>query len=222
MEIRNLLRPLIFRIIKPLLWRYLSRERGYRYRDIRMIIRPGVFHPGFFFSTRLLLDFLERQDLAGKALLELGAGSGLIAIRSARRGARVTASDINPDAVQSIRENAAANNTELTVIESDLFANIPRQRFDYIIINPPYYPQNPASKSEYAWFCGAEFEYFQNLFPQLGDYFDGQSQALMILSEDCRIETIREIAAASGMHLREMFRKRVWGEWNFIFKIERP
>ena len=42
----------------------------------------------------------------------------------------------------------------------------------------------------------------------------------MILSEDCRIDTIREIAAASRMQLREVFRKRVWGEWNFIFKVE--
>ena len=118
MNIRHLLRPIIFRIVKPLLWRYLSRERSYRYRDIRMTIRPGVFHPGFFFSTRLLLDFLAQHDLGGKTLLELGAGSGLIAIHSARRGARVTASDINPAAVQSIRENAAANSAELTVVDS--------------------------------------------------------------------------------------------------------
>ena len=221
MNIRHLLRPIIFRIVKPLLWRYLSRERGYRYRDIRMTIRPGVFHPGFFFSTRLLLDFLAQHDLSGKTLLELGAGSGLIAIHSARRGARVTASDINPAAVQSIRENAAANRAELMVVESDLFANIARQRFDYIIINPPYYPQDPASESEYAWFCGAEFEYFRALFPQLGNYCDAQSQVLMILSEDCRIDTIREIAAGSQMQLEEIFRKRVWGEWNFIFKIEK-
>ncbi|MEZ4765877.1 MAG: hypothetical protein R3C26_22645 [Calditrichia bacterium] len=37
--------------------RYTASERGYRYGDIRIRVKPGVFHPGFFFSTKVLLKY---------------------------------------------------------------------------------------------------------------------------------------------------------------------
>src|SRR5205085_2367128 len=85
---------------KPALRRYLSRERVYRYEGISLQIHPEVFHPGFFFSTKLLLRYLLQLPLHQRSLLELGAGSGLISFAAARAGADVTASDINPVAVQ--------------------------------------------------------------------------------------------------------------------------
>ena len=36
------------RFYKPLLQKYLEKERKYRYKDIRISVLPGVFHPGFF------------------------------------------------------------------------------------------------------------------------------------------------------------------------------
>lgn len=111
----------------------------YRYGNIRLEIPPQVFHPGFFFSTGLLLRYILTLPLQGKRFLELGAGSGLISIQAAKKGAIVTATDINPVAIDCLRRNCDQNNVTAEIILSDLFAVIPEQPFDIIAINPPYY-----------------------------------------------------------------------------------
>src|SRR5690349_19019470 len=157
----------------------------YTYKGIRLVIPPAVFHPGFFFSTRLLLRYIAALPLKNKLLLELGAGSGLIALYAARQGAQVTATDINPVAIQSLEMNRHSNHIPLTVIESDLFTNIPKQAFDIIAINPPYYKKQPGTPAEYAWYCGERGEYFQQLFSGLQPYIHAQSMVLMVLCYGC-------------------------------------
>jgi predicted nicotinamide N-methyase len=69
--------------------------------------------------ARYLLD--HRQQVAGRAVLDLAAGSGLVAIAAALAGAaRVTASDIDPVAVAAIGLNAAANGMQLAVTTANL------------------------------------------------------------------------------------------------------
>ena len=155
------IRYLVGRLYKPLLVKYLSRTRNFRYRDLALQVPKEVFHPGFFFSSKMLLRFLMSKPLAGRTLLELGAGSGLISFVAARAGALVTATDINPQAIHFLKINAQANRLAPVIIESDLFEKIPPQRFDFIAINPPYYRKTPTTPADYAWCCGEQGEYFQ-------------------------------------------------------------
>jgi ribosomal protein L11 methyltransferase len=56
--------------------------------DIVLLIDPGLaFGTGLHPSTRLCLSALEQTDLAGKSVLDLGTGSGILAIYAAKRGA---------------------------------------------------------------------------------------------------------------------------------------
>src|SRR5262249_10262007 len=145
------------------LQRYLSKSRRYRYKGIDLTIEPGVFHPGFFYSTKYLLGHLSRFDLQSKSVLELGCGSGLIAIYAAQQGAVVTASDINKTAVRALDRNARRNKADVSVIHSDLFKNIPPSPFDFIVINPPYYKGQPKTEGQHAWYGGENCEYFSEL-----------------------------------------------------------
>lgn len=208
-------------VLQPIYRQYFSRARSFRFENIRILVEPGVFFPGLIFSTRLLLEFIRQMDLKDKSVLELGAGSGIISLFAASRGAKVTATDINPAAVKNIRANAAANHLDLTILESDLFEKITNSNFDLIIIAPPYYPKDPANYAEMAWYCGQNFEYFQRLFQYLPGYCHDSNQILMILSEDCNIQHIKEIASKFGLKLNLLSRKKKMGEWNFIFRISR-
>src|SRR5689334_3805770 len=210
------------RLYKPLLVRYLSATRTYTYKGIRLVIPPAVFHPGFFFSSRLLLRYIASLPLKHQALLELGAGSGLIALYTARQGALVTATDINAVAIQSLKLNSHSNRIPLTIIESDLFTKIPQQAFDIIAINPPYYKKQPRTPAEYAWYCGEQGEYFQQLFGSLQWYMHSQSMVLMVLSDGCDLEMIKGMAAEHGFKLHCVFEKKNWIEVNYIFRIEKP
>jgi len=60
------------------------------------------------------------QLVAGRALLDLGAGSGLVGIVAARLGARVYAAEIDPHGRAAIALNAAANGVEIAIVETDL------------------------------------------------------------------------------------------------------
>lgn len=205
--------------VKPLLLFYLKKQRSYHYKGIPLIVYPGVFHPGFFFSTRLLLSVIEKFDLKNKSLLELGAGSGLISFYSAKKGAKVIASDISPIAIAGLIKNRERLNLQVEIIESDLFNNIAIQKIDYIIINPPYYPKNPANNMEQAWYCGEQFDYFENLFLQLKNYMNQESVLLMSLSQDCNVEKIANIAAKNNFTMHIHLTKMTGWERHFVFKI---
>lgn len=218
---KTIIKKAIHRIGKPMMDRYLASDRDYKHEDISVTVRPGVFHPGFFFSTRIMLFFLSKLDLPGKRLLELGAGSGLLSIYAAKQGAKVTSSDISKTAAEGLVRNGWKNNVELTVYESDLFNEFPPQTFDIIIINPPFYPHNPVKESQYAWFCGKGHVYFRRLFPEMLAFLNRDSQIYMILSEDCDIAQIRQLARSHGYSMEAVFTSKNWWETNFVFSIRR-
>jgi release factor glutamine methyltransferase len=217
---RSALKHIIAHTYKPLLVKYLSKTRTYQYENIRLEIPPQVFHPGFFFSTRLLLNYIKQFPLKKKSFLEPGCGSGLIAIYAAKKGAVVTATDINTIAIEFIKKNSTRNHVELTIIQSDLFRELPPQQFDLIAINPPYYKKQPRSQLDYAWFCGENGEYFTALFKGLHQYMHASSIVLMILFEGCDIEMIENLAVENGFTLNCVQAHRNLLERNFIFKIE--
>jgi len=156
-----------------------------------------------------------------KNFLELGAGSGLIAFSAAKKGALVTATDINPIAIEYLKKNSRLNNLPLQIIQSDLFQNIPLQAFDIIAINPPYYKKQPVTEAEFAWYCGTNGEYFSALFEDLKNYIHGQSLVIMILSDVCDLEMIKDIAAGYSFIFEPVQTKKLMWEINYIFKINR-
>jgi len=200
--------------------KYLSKTRVYRYKDIRLEIPPQVFHPGFFFSTQVLLRYINTLSLQHRRFLELGCGSGLISIAAAKQQARVTATDINEVAIQSLKTNSRQNHVTIELIESDLFSNIPPQEFDIIAINPPYYKKQPIQAKDYAWFCGENGEYFEALFASVKKYSATDCQIVMVLFNGCDMEMINNYAAKNNFTLRCVQRNKNILEENTIFKIE--
>lgn len=199
--------------------RYIRREQRFRYGSLDLQVPPAVFHPGVFFSTPIFLDFLQKIDFHGKKVLDVGTGSGALALFAAQNGAQAFALDINPAAVETARKNAAANHLDLTVWQSDLFDTVPVIRFDLILINPPYYPRMPETDAEHAFFAGAGLEYFEKLFRQLPQFVHADSSIWMILSEDCDLAHIRRLAKRGGFSFSQKLEQRKWGERFFVFEL---
>jgi len=205
--------------VQPWIRKRMTRSSMYTYKGVRLFIPAGVFHPGYFFSTKFLLQHVLTLDLSNRSLLELGAGNGLISITAAKHGAHVTASDINSKALEAIVENARENNTVVETVYSDLFENMHNRDFDLIIINPPFYPQNPRNDLERAWYAGEDHLYFRSLFQQLPAYITSKTIVRMILSEDCDISRIQTLANAEGLTMSVSEKKRIFREWNMIYSI---
>ncbi len=126
---------------------YLTGRREFWSLPFR--VGPGVLIPRP--ETELLVEKAS-GFAAGKksAILDLGTGSGNVAVALARvlPGARVTASDISVRALRIAAANAASNGCpRIRFIRSDLFSAFgrPGPRFDVIVSNPPY-----VSRAEWA------------------------------------------------------------------------
>lgn len=215
--IRRILKKITHPFLKYGTQKYFSKPRAYKYEGIEVMVMPDVFPPHYTLSTNILLNYLKSIDLEGKTLLELGCGSGIISLYAASKNGVVTASDVNTIALEALKKSVLKNKLDIDIVHSDLFDQIANQSFDYIIINPPYYPKSPKNIKEQAWFCGEDFEYFKKLFQQLSQRQD--KTVLMILSEDCDINRIKNIALQNKLQLDiEQTRNRL-AERNFIFKI---
>ncbi len=211
-------------IVKPYLQWYLSKKRIHVHENLKLQIYPGVFHPGHFFSTRVLVNFIKDLPLKEKRFCEPGAGSGILSLIAYQQGATVTCFDINENAVKGIEENFRNNfaNDKLDsfqVFHSDLFDKVPSQTFDVIVINPPYFFETPASAEQKAWYCGKNGEYFEKLFSQLTSYSDDKTQIYMILADNCDINRIEQIADKNRIVFHLVHQEKVKWENNCIFKL---
>jgi ribosomal protein L11 methyltransferase len=108
--------------------------------DIVVELDPGMaFGTGLHPSTRLTMMALEDAVFPGATVLDVGAGSGILAIAAALLGAtRVDAVDIEPVAVRSTRDNAARNRVDdlVRVAEGSVGADAPFQgEYDIIVAN---------------------------------------------------------------------------------------
>lgn len=220
MELKAKLRAIATRFYQPLVAKYLSVTRSYYYKNIHLKIPSEVFHPGFFSSTKLLLTEIDKSELNQRLFLELGAGSGLISFYAAKKNAVVTATDINPVAIDYLKKNAEMNLCDLTIIESDLFEKIPPQQFDIIAINPPYFKKDPQSYTELAWYCGENGEYFQKLFSTIHSYIHEDSVILMVLGEQCDLEMIGSVAAKDYFELIKVTVKTTLFGRHMVYRIE--
>ena len=215
------LKNIVAHTYKPFLEKYLSKKRNYFYGNIRLEIPPEVFHPGFFTSTQFLLQYIKKVSLKDKSFLELGVGNGLISIYTSKQQSKVTATDINPVAIEYLQLNSKRNDVQINIILSDLFENIPLQQFDVIAINPPYYKKDPKTLLDHAWYCGENGEFFYRLFTQLSRYVHHESEVLMVLCDACDIKMIGDAADQNGFRINCVQIKQSLIEKNFIYKIEK-
>ncbi|MFQ5613242.1 MAG: HemK2/MTQ2 family protein methyltransferase [Anaerolineae bacterium] len=202
-------------------YRVLSRRYGRLVLEeidgVPLIVLPDVFNPvllrtGEFMAGVLLKMPLPANGAEGPlSVLDLGTGSGVGAIFAARRGAQVTAVDINPEAVRCARLNALLNRLEdrICVHQGDLFGPVAGQQFDLILFNPPFHRGQPRTNLDHAWRGSDVFERF---VAGLGGVLKTDGQALIVLSSDGDGEEMMDMLWAGGYQVRTVAQKNLINE----------
>jgi release factor glutamine methyltransferase len=126
---------------------------------MRILTLPGVFQPRS--DSWMLAEALRRELRPGARVLDLCTGSGAVAVTAALHGAGdVVAVDVSRRAVLTARLNALLHRTRVRAVRGDLFAAVPGERFDVIVSNPPYVPDErdelPARGARRAWDAGRD------------------------------------------------------------------
>ena len=201
--------------------RYVQHRRVWKSHGLTLEVPPGVFHPGIYFSTPFFLDYLEKLDFKDKIVLDIGTGSGALAVFAAKKGAVVHAVDINPLSVETAQRNAMASDVQISIVKSDLFQALAPVKADYILVNPPYYPRDPANDAERAFYAGTGLSYFNRFFEEVIPFCLDRTAILMILSEDCNWPAIQNFGTQSGFRDTIVAEKKHWGERLFVAEFRK-
>ncbi|GGV86777.1 methyltransferase [Streptomyces gelaticus] len=124
-----------------------------------LVTLPGVYAPQR--DTELLMAALDQENIGPEtSVLDIGTGSGALAVRAAQLGGKVTAVDIARRAVATARLNAILHHRRITVRRSDLISAVRTRFYDLVLCNPPYVPAPapdvPRRGATRAWNAGSD------------------------------------------------------------------
>ena len=108
------------------------------FMDLEFKVNSSVLIPRP--ETEELVRLMLKEDLDGKEILDIGSGSGCIAISLAKNfpNSKVTALDISKDALKVAKQNAKLNNADIDFINADILKYNSNKKYDVIVSNPPY------------------------------------------------------------------------------------
>ena len=108
------------------------------FMDLEFKVNSSVLIPRP--ETEELVRLILKENLDGKEILDIGTGSGCIAISIAKNlpNSKVSALDISNDAIEVAKENAKLNSVSIEFINEDIFEYNSNKKYDVIVSNPPY------------------------------------------------------------------------------------
>jgi methylase of polypeptide subunit release factors len=207
----GLLRRLLRRFIH--FWSYhLILKRGdirvTRAAGFRLTVRPTVFHPRFFISSERFAEFIGTLDLSGKHVVDVGTGTGILALAAARAGAEnVLATDINPNAALSANENARDNGLggRVTGLCTNLLAAVaPRPLFDVILSSPPKHAGEPRNLADRGWHAGPQYRDVAALFEQARERLKPGGRLYVMVSSDTDLDLFSSLIEKAGFRARQV------------------
>lgn len=161
-------------------------------------VNDDVYEPAedsFLFADNL-------KVAADEAVLDLGTGSGILAVLVAKKASSVVAVDLNPYAVHCAKENAKLNGVKdrIDFLEGDLFAAFRvGVAFDLVLFNAPYLPSEAGEGASWigrSWAGGADGRQVVDRFiMQVPAYLKPAGRVLLMQSTLTGVqETLRAFA----------------------------
>jgi len=194
-----------------------------RIDGVTLLSLPDVLNPVVFRSGELLARTVADSPLSEPAdnrALDMGTGTGVGAIFLARRGWRVLAVDLNPEAVRCARINVLLNRLEdrVEIRQGDLFCPVEGERFDLILFNPPFFRGEPKGLFDLAWRSPDVLERFAAGLPAA---LSEDGRALILLSTDGDPEGMLKALAAHGLRIEPAVRRDYGNEVMTIYCVRR-
>ena len=187
------------------------------FRSLEFKVTPAVLIPRP--ETELAVDalFARAKDKPGATVLDVGTGSGCIAVAAAKAlpAAEFWAVDFSADALQVAAENAKRHGVDSRVhfIRGDLFEPVSGQTFDFIVSNPPYVseaewpglmPEVRDHEPHQALLAGPDgLDAYRRIIPAGKAHLAAGGKMILEMGAG-QAGRIRQIAAESGLHVDDV------------------
>ncbi len=183
--------------------------------DINLMVRKNTFSPDPQMTNSTSQMLKHFPDVKNKTVLDIGTGTGILALFAALNGARhVTAVDVDNDAIENASENIKEHKLEdsITLFESDLFTNV-EGKFDVILAQWPIAP------------CAWEhlehpvFNLYQNFLNQLEEHLLPNGKCLVTSASFGDVEALKRLLEKSGFSV-ETFAEEKFGVIWYVFVLK--
>ena len=169
-------------------------------------------------DSKLLAEQVEK--FAFGDVLDMGTGSGMQAVVAARKKEtkKVLAVDINPLAIEEARKKI--KNPKIKWEASDLFQNV-KEKFDTIIFNPPYLPEDALVK-DLALDGGKKgYEIIERFLKNVNNHLKPKGIILMVFSSLTKRRKVDEFIKKNNLEYELLAVKHIFFEEMYVYRIER-
>jgi len=186
-------------------------------------VRPTVFHPRYFISSECFAEFISQLDLRGQRVVDVGTGSGILALAAARAGAEyVVATDINPNAALATIENARGNGLgdRVGALCSNLLSALaPRPLFDVILSSPPKHAGEPRDLADRGWHAGPDYRDIAALFEEARARLKPGGRLYVMVSSDSDLDLLGRLVEKAGFRAKVALERSIYIESFIIYEL---
>jgi len=187
---------------------------GYKY-----LIAEEVFNPKYYITSEFMAKHIcvTPED----TVLDMGTGSGILAITAGHAAQKVIAVDINPVAVRCARENIERQKLDSTVsvLKGDLFSPLPSGSvFDIILFSPPYLEGKPKDNLGFALY-DPDKSLIRRFFQEAPNYLKPEGYVQMVYSSIAEPERVLRIADELGWSYHILAERKGLFETYVIWKL---
>ncbi|MBR9683538.1 methyltransferase [Candidatus Woesearchaeota archaeon] len=167
-----------------------------------------------------LLRKQVKQHSEGK-VLDMGTGSGIQAIEASKkkRVTAVLAVDINPKAVEELTKRIKKEKIKkIKIQQSDLFSKI-KGKFDTIVFNPPYLPQDKGIEDKALYGGKKGYEVLEKFLNQVNPFLHEKGTVLILFSSLTNQEKVKQIIERNLLEFKELEKEHFFFEDLFVYKL---
>lgn len=185
--------------------------------DYDLVPCEGVYQPRE--DSLLMAETIVSKIPYGSRVLDMGTGTGILALVASEQAKQVVAVDANPEAVRCAQENAELNDVEnVEVIESDMFEKV-QGRFDVILFNAPYLPVEEDGMEAKAWSGGPSGRrQIERFMKQVGEYLAPEGKIYLVISSLTGLPETQEVIRGHGFSSKIANQENL--AWEVLYVLE--
>ncbi len=170
-------------------------------------------------DSLLMLEAVKRH--AKGNVLEIGTGTGILAIAAAKKKTvrKVIATDINIDALVHAENEAGRERRKIKFVESDLFEKVPEKKFDTIIFNPPYLPQDNEISDATIYGGKKGHELIARFLGECVPFLKAKGKIILLFSSLTKKDRVEKAILDNCMDFREIAEKNIFFETLYCHEI---